>query len=1659
MGIFSKVWKTFNPFRHIKRILNWIIPTPDLPETQAVIVEKQGSDNPIPVVYGSRKIGGIKIFKHVSDQSGGADNEFLHLIVILCEGPIDAIQEVFFDGVSEHDPRWNNGNSKWYSIHRRLGDAGQFAVSMAGVPDWTINHKLDGLAYLYIRLQMDRDQSIWRGEPEITALVRGRKIFDPRNGQTAYSENLPLQLRDYLLNSTYGKGLPSSRLLESSFIAAANTADQTSTSIAIVDGVSQTYTHKRFTGNVVLDTGTSVFSNVKRLLSGMRGSLPIGGGVLRLVIEDSGSSVFSFGHTVGGTNSALIIGKIKTKVGAKSDRLNRAIVKFANKSLNYETDEVYWPSESNHLAAQWLAEDNGIRLERSFDFNTISDKGEALQMAEVLAKRSRNMMTCSFTASPSAIVCEPGDIVSLTDDTHGWIAKLFRIDEIKINEDGEVDVELIEHQNAIYPWSGVSYNQRTTGTNLGDPTQVAAPTGLAITADTTLKTGGRLNWSAAANAFVRRYKIKVLSGATELWTDETTAFAVDLPIVKPGTYTISVSAVSTLGTLSPAASLSYTWTAPEVPTVLDVVATNFDITVRPLLADIGLGTEFEFALNTNETIRGRGISMVFAGLTPATQYIVFARTVNALGVSAWLSQQVTTTAVSDAVWELIRPDVESNFQPVFDDLNGKFDSAVAAIEKQRVELGGQIGFEAIERQKLDKQLFNTMAAAVQIRARFNGITTQLHDAVFEVDPANGQITQRAFSYADGKFSQAVLLTDGVAGSVTAAVQRITSAEQRITNAESSLSLLPGEISLRATYSEVTAQIASALDAVLPVYSFGFFNSLEGWAAVTGTMTAGVNQATATLGDIQNAALNFNCTDNPVITLNIQRTGGNGWKGDLIAVVDGVTRTYAGVVEAITGSSFVVRNLNLAGESTFNGTVTSIRLKLGLTTADTFVIKSITIGKPSAAYEQIAGLSAQVTQVGQDLSALSGTLTQYVTTAWYNTNAVKLSDVQTKIDSWNTTYSVTATLQQLADADTIAKANSAKQWIDGANSTINNAVAAYINAPSGVNDRYNGVSQQLNAVTGSMSEQSVSISRLGLKGKGLDKAAFWAEVERKKMRDNQLEIGSSAAIANRNVQALSTDTAALAQEILTLRAATATSAGQLNASISRVSKAVTDESSARATALSQLKSNLSGEIEAQSDLVQEVETTANGAATAMAGLRTAVAGENSQSKAELILSSTVSKAAEAAARAYFGVTSTDNAGKKRITGVVVDGTSSGLEFSADVLILTDTTGEKRLYWDSASGTFVFKGKMVLTDGTPINNIGDIRGNDGAPGAPGKDGTPGTPGAPGKDGPPGTPGKDGAPGAAGAAGAGFYTLALRSGIFPTNSEASADFASAVGRQPVNGDVLTYRNAAGTVSSAKQYNGYVWGAPTMLISGNLIATGTVSGDRLMAGTSISAPVIIGGVINGSEWRSVGTSHMEIRSPNPFGPHNLIEWYGPKLSGVNWNSATSEPIHAGLLKSNATIYKDAAGAAYFGGTISAGTLRNAQRSTTLSNSHFVETGPYGSNGGIITVKCSISIMVVKESPQQRGPAEVAATLILENKIADSWVTVASQVVNGTYSKEFESGTYYEQWFVAGSFTYTDTLQTPTNREYRLYVAHNVPVLGARAGDSLQYLSLISEE
>lgn len=1876
----------------LRKIMGWLFKMPDMPDAAAVMVEKQGSDHPIPVVYGTRKIGVIKVHKYITDLSGGAQNELLHLICVLCEGEIDAIEEVFFDGVSENDQRWrkdkNNPNSaKWFTVHRYLGAANQAASGPAvtAIPNWTNSHTLNGLAYMYIVLQMDKDQSIWRGEPEITARVRGGKIYDPRTNTTAFSTNPAIQLLDYLQNPIYGKGLNQNRLDLPSFIAAANFADETLNSTVIVNGTPTPFTHKRFTGNQVVDTGKSVFSNVQQMLSAMRGSLPIGSGVLRLQLERDTSPVFYFSHGRSEQlNHATITGRIKSSGGSKKDRFNRVVVRFPNAALEFERDEVFYPDSEDPQFTQWLAEDNGVLLEQNFEFNTITNKAEALQMARIIALRSRFQLQCSFTASPAAIVVEPGDVVAITDDTRGWDAKPFRAEQVKLRDDGDVELEFIEHQNAIYPWTGTTYEERIGGTNLGDPTNIPAPTGLRITPDLTLATGGRLTWSTANNAFIRRFRVQLQSGSTVLFSEETAGRSLDLPLLAPGNYSISVFAISTLNTLSPPAVIAFELTLPVPPTSIQLASFNFEIEARPVLAGAGLGTQFEFdcvegdGAGHTPTSKARGATATFVGLKHDTLHTIFARTINALGNSGWVSASIATTSDASNVIDLIKdPLWESTFQPVVDDLQQQITDAENLLTNTERELKVRIQTEQLSRQASDKQLFDTAAAAVRLRQDVQIGLTELKDATFEVDPVTGQIRLRAYAYTDNAFSQAGLLIDGVNASVNILAQRVTTTEDQITEASSDISVLAGQVQLRATYTEVNQAIAGAIDAILPAYSFGFFNSAEGWSAVNGTLTPAGSKITLTLGDIANLSLNYIADENPVISISLDRQAGTGWQGDLIVTFQGGnTVTYTGVIEPV-GSSVTVRNLNLAGEPTYTGTVTGLRIVLGQTTADQFTINSITIGKPSAALTEIEGLTAQVNQLGIDINAVEAQLTSYVTSVFYNNNTVTFSNVEQVIDGNASVISLKATQQQIDQQGTVSKANSAAQWVNAAEANITQVVTSYNAQPGGIDEQIENaqqslttVSSELNALSGRLSDQIVSIASNKQKTNDVSKLQFFAEYELYKQRNNQLDQGSAVAIAEREILGLANSQQALAQELLTLNASFGAETGQINASLIALNESLANESLARAASINSLSAETNQQFSAQASLIQQVQAGVDGNALSITGLTNRVGGLENFSQAQLLLNSEYNQELEQLeSRAFLGVTTVVN-GVATIAGLTIGGGNNAINFQGDVFGLTNTSGEPVLYWTDDSGVLNIRARLVLSDDTAVNTIEDIRALDGnyteyryrtaatAPSTPtgvnpsGWNTTPpnttdpiwvsqavkkadgsalvgswsapvrwnGIQGATGPQGPqgpqgiqgpvgatgaagadartvdliastsavsynadggritnsvsftafakglsgtayyrfyvndtaqgtvatttntfsytppesftatpisievevregsasgtivardevtiypvkagsdaitaaisneahvlpadsagtvtsyagsgtnievlqgttkltfetgtgfpttngrfrvaiaaqsitagtvsgsgttaanvgnasamsadtatltftinirnsngvnstltkkqvftkskqgqqgdqgiPGTPGAPGAAGPQGPTGAGFYGSTY-SAISWTTATANQRFTELTGRAPVTFDIFTQTRADGTDSQARQYNGSSWVAVALQVNGSIVAKGTIAGDRFIAGTEISSPIIKGGEVIVAD---SAVEYMSVIRALPFGQANdLVEWFGPRLNGVTWNSTTMLPIYNGMTKLNAKTYKTKNGDVFFGGTFQAGALSIARQATNSAGVLLVNSDPFTIPNSTTAVSVTSSLTL---SGSQLGAGSCPANL-----------------------------------------------------------------------------------
>lgn len=128
--------------------------------------------------------------------------------------------------------------------------------------------------------------------------------------------------------------------------------------------------------------------------------------------------------------------------------------------------------------------------------------------------------------------------------------------------------------------------------------------------------------------------------------------------------------------------------------------------------------------------------------------------------------------------------------------------------------------------------------------------------------------------------------------------------------------------------------------------------------------------------------------------------------------------------------------------------------------------------------------------------------------------------------------------------------------------------------------------------------------------------------------------------------------------------------------------------------------------------------------------------------------------------------------------------------------------------------------------------------------------------------------------GISGAGFYRYGSSSGNWPGNATANNRLESAAGRPPVQDDVLTiYKSSDHTVSNTKRYNGSTWVTAALLIDGDMIAAGTIRGDRVVAGSLSVSMAEVTGTLTAAHVSSITVTgdmfeaNVSITSPNIYG------------------------------------------------------------------------------------------------------------------------------------------------------------------------------------------------
>ncbi len=504
-------------------------------QQRGVQVNTSSTVEPIPVIYGHRRVGGIRVF---GPEITAPDSRLLHMVVVWGEGPISAVDTFYIDGVESTHSRF----AGLIDVHHHLGDDDQAANSflVKRIARWTENHRLRGLAYTYFMARYDADVFV-SGLPVLTADIDGRTVYDPRDTLTKFSDNPALVLRDYLTNARYGRGLSTSLIDDTAFIAAANHCDE----LVAVPGGTQT----RYTCDGVLSTGKTHRANVAELGSSCRGVVHFSGGLWKLAIDKTESSTFTF-------DESNIVGQWNIALPEQRGLLNRVRAQFFDEARSWQPHIAAADSETLRTD-----EDDSLMLDSLVVLPFTSDFYRAKQLAGIELKQSRQGITVQFTATIEAHRVEIMDVVSITHSTPGWTAKKFRVIELAMLANDEVRVTAIEYDDSVYTLDTLDVREDIPNTNLPDPFNVGAPTELTLrsgtdqlvrsNAGTILATLG-VSWTLAQDVFVDRYEGEYrLSGSAD-WlpafsVSRTHTSAVIATVDEGSSYDVRVRGVSRLG--------------------------------------------------------------------------------------------------------------------------------------------------------------------------------------------------------------------------------------------------------------------------------------------------------------------------------------------------------------------------------------------------------------------------------------------------------------------------------------------------------------------------------------------------------------------------------------------------------------------------------------------------------------------------------------------------------------------------------------------------------------------------------------------------------------------------------------------------------------------------------------------------------------------------------------------------------------------------------------------------------------------------------------------------------------------------------------------------------------------------------------------------------
>lgn len=441
--------------------------TPTFSGQQGYQVAGIGAAQDHAVIYGQTRVGGVVVYKEATD-----NNKYLHLVVAIAGHECEEVTSVYLnDEILTLDGDGNATAPSKYDgyvrVRTHLGtDTQEADDTLVSESDglWTVDHRLQGICYAYIRLQFNAD-SFPNGEPAISFLVKGKKVYNPNTETIAWSDNAALCLRDYL---TADYGLNTDDIDETLFATAANICDE---NVSLAAGG----TEKRYTTNGSFTTAGTPKEIIDSLLRTMGGTIWYAQGAWRVKAAAYTTPVLTLDED--DLRSPI---KIITR-HSRRDNFNTVRGTFKGAETNYQVSD--YPEVSS---TTFISVDGGDKSVIDFDLGFTDTSTRAQRIAKIALYRQREQLTVSASFGMNAFRVQIGDIINLTNTRAGWDEKTFEVVNWQFVPEADgtfiVNMDLREISSAVFSWDAEESAFETNNTTLADPFDVP-PIGVAISSE------------------------------------------------------------------------------------------------------------------------------------------------------------------------------------------------------------------------------------------------------------------------------------------------------------------------------------------------------------------------------------------------------------------------------------------------------------------------------------------------------------------------------------------------------------------------------------------------------------------------------------------------------------------------------------------------------------------------------------------------------------------------------------------------------------------------------------------------------------------------------------------------------------------------------------------------------------------------------------------------------------------------------------------------------------------------------------------------------------------------------------------------------------------------------------------------------------------------